>query len=554
MSDKNKKSRLEFLRDIFNDDNKKNIKKNIYPVIKNLNNEDVYYDQYFVDFYRSVLINTDIPHLKLKQGEVPSLDLIFDFFIFCDPSHNKEYVNWFLNLYRNIMKNVSDNIKYKDPQIVEPFLDHITFFEDIFSKVTESLEVFSLLKKTNVLNVENRDINKFKKLNDFINFVKPYMVNNDVNDNEIHTLSFKELKYIQNFTEKNNQPGQAELVYENNEWVIVVTHDRDANVEFGRHTTWCTAGTRYGTSMFDSYNNKGKLFVLIKKGFGSGKLIEKNPNTRLQFHFEDNMYMDAKDKPIDINDFFYTNKDIKNYFRSYISKVAIPKRMGNNTKQKDIIKYLLNLGFGDQIINMMIESKPANVDFSGYKIEDEYLNNIGEISSIEELNLSDCSIEKLPESISKLTKLKKLKIRNNKLLTEIPEWINSLKSLELLDCAGCNIKKIGNIDNCKKLTELVLDFNSNLSKLPNLSGLKKLSRLTASSCNLKNICDDILDCQELFILDVHNNLKLDTIPVELSRLPNIVAICIDDTNISTQTKKIMEKNSNGDVCIIKYGD
>jgi Leucine-rich repeat (LRR) protein len=84
--------------------------------------------------------------------------------------------------------------------------------------------------------------------------------------------------------------------------------------------------------------------------------------------------------------------------------------------------------------------------------------------------------------------------------------------------------------------------------------LKKLSRLTASSCNLKNICDDILDCQELFILDVHNNLKLDTIPVELSRLPNIVAICIDDTNISTQTKKIMEKNSNGDVCIIKYGD
>jgi hypothetical protein len=39
--------------------------------------------------------------------------------------------------------------------------------------------------------------------------------------------------------------------------------------------------------------------------------------------------------------------------------------MGNNSKQKDIIKYLLNLGFGDQIINMMIESKPASVDFSG---------------------------------------------------------------------------------------------------------------------------------------------------------------------------------------------
>ena len=54
-------------------------------------------------------------------------------------------------------------------------------------------------------------------------------------------------------------------------------------------------------------------------------------------------------------------------------------------------------------------------------------------------------------------------------------------------------------------------------------------------------------------MDVHMNEHLERIPVELSKLPNIVAICIDDTKVSMQTKKIMEDNSNGSVCIIKYG-
>jgi hypothetical protein len=49
------------------------------------------------------------------------------------------------------------------------------------------------------------------------------------------------------------------------------------------------------------------------------------------------------------------------------------------------------------------------------------------------------------------------------------------------------------------------------------------------------------------------NLKLDKIPVGLSKLPHIVAICIDDTKISQETKQIMENNSNGTVSIIKYG-
>ena len=196
--------------------------------------------------------------------------------------------------------------------------------------------------------------------------------------------------------------NKAELVFENSEWVIVITHDKEANVEFGKYTTWCTAGTRYG-SMFDSYHGRGELFVLIKKGYGSKKAIKKDPAVRLQFHFEDGQYMNAEDRSININEFLFANKDIKRFFRGYIVKRVLPYRQKKNSnRQTDDIKYLLNLGFGDEIIKILKESKPEVVDFSGHKIETEYLEKIGEITSIKKLDLSDCGIDKLPDSIAEL--------------------------------------------------------------------------------------------------------------------------------------------------------
>jgi hypothetical protein len=539
-----KKTRLEFLFDVFKKDYNKAIKANVLevePRTRKKPDTDVieYCDRQFNLFYKD-FFGLNSPEIK---GET-SIEKIFNYFVNCDPSPNKEYVSWFLNLYR-------DNIKTRaiEHEIVDPSIN--TFFEDLQTKVSEALEVFSFLKLTNVLSVEARDINRYKSIHQFVNMVKPYMSKDD-GDDSIHTLDHKELKCIQNFTKSSKDDGKAELVFENDNWIIVITHDKEANVEFGKYTTWCTAGTRYG-SMFDSYHGRGELFVLIKKGHGSKSAVKKNPHYRLQFHFEDNMYMDVNDHGININDFFFENKDIKKYFRNYIVKNVLPKRQQKN-RQVDDIKYLLNLGFGDEIIKILKDSKPTTVDFSGHKIETEYLENLGEITSIQKLDLSDCGITKLPESIVKLKDLKSFKFRNNKNIVEIPSWLNQLTNLEYLDCAGCDVKKIGDLSSNTKLSELVLDYNPNLTKLPeNIGKLSNLHRLTASTCNLKVIEDDITNCTKLFLLDVHMNANLEKIPVGLSKLPEIVAICIDDTKISMQTKKIMESDSNGTVCIIKYG-
>jgi hypothetical protein len=556
MTEQVKRTRLEYIFDIYEKDYKRAVSKRVYKNFAKAGQTDkmsedlmypFFYDDNFVHFYKN---NYEGLGVKI-EGDNPML-MMFNFFIECDPSTNKEYVSWFVNLYKYIVKRRINLMK--DPSIQDEFLDleHSLFFEDLQSKVKEALETFSFLKKTNVLSVENRDINNFRTIADFINMVKPYMIV-DQGDDSVHTLDHKELACIQNFVEKNNKPGQAELVFENQDWVIVITHDKEANAHFGKYTTWCTAGTRYA-SMFDNYHNRGELFVLIKKGHGSKKSIDKHPEYRLQFHFEDNMYMNALDRGININEFLFNNKDIKNYFRNYIVKRVLPYRQTKNHRHTDDIKYLLNLGFGDEIIKIFKESKPEAVDFSGHKIEAEYLNDIGEISSIKKLDLSDCDIEFLPESIKKLSNLTSIKFRNNKNLTKLPNWLSELRKLEYLDCAGCDIKEVGDLSECTNLSELVLDYNKNLTTLPkNIGKLSKLVRITASSCDLREIDDDLVNCGELFLMDVHMNPKLEKMPIGLSKLPNMVAICIDETNISNQTKKLMEENSNGTVCIIKYG-
>jgi hypothetical protein len=554
MGEITKRTRLEYIFDIYENDYRRAVAKKVFTKSinfegKKTEKEGVYqffYDEYFTNFYK---VNYQNNGIRLN-GDDPMV-MMFNFFVECDPSPNKEYVSWFTNLYRNIVKRIIKKREDPDSQDESLTLEHSVFFEDLQSKVKESLEIFSFLKKTNVLSVENRDINTFKNISDFIEVVKPYKII-DGGDDSVHTLDHKELTCIQNFVSENKQPGQAELVFENNEWVIVITHDKDANMQFGKYTSWCTAGTRYG-NMFDSYHKRGELFVLIKKGFGSKKSIDNEPAVRLQFHFEDDMYMNALDHSIDINEFLFQHKDIKKYFRGYITNKVLPYRQKNKNKQSDDIKYLLKLGFGDEIIKILKDSKPKVVDFSGNKIEDEYLRGLGEISSIQTLDLSDCGINHLPESIKNLKSLKSLKFRNNKGLKTIPDWVGNITTLTYLDCAGCDISYIGDLSNCKQLHDLVLDYNPNLHKLPkNIGGLSNLARLTASSCGLTEIEDDIVNCDHLFLLDVHSNPKLEKIPIGLSKLPNIVAICIDETKISEQTKKLMESNSNGSVCIIKY--
>ena len=556
-----KKSRVEFLyENSFKATYKKAVKRNQLDKFNPRNEgftslhgmtykepEDFFYDRYLFTF----LSNMQIPVSNYIGDENTPREVVFNFLVECDPTPNKENLQWLLGLYKNQL--ISYTPTDRDANI------NGNFYEDLYTTVKSSLDTFSLLKKSNVLNESKRDINKYPNYQTLSEVVLPYtMMDDDGSSDNVHTLDPKELNCIKNyqlFIEKSKDydetVGRAELVFENKDWVIVITHDKEANVEFGKYTTWCTAGTRYG-SMFESYHGRGELFVLIKKGYGSKKAAKNDPNVRMQFHFEDQQYMNIPDRPIDINDFFYTNKDIKDYFKRYITKTVLPKRQLKN-KVNDDIQFLLKLGYGDQIIKMLKESKPKVLDFSGNKMDSDILNEIGDIESLEKLDFSDCGLESLPNSIKNLKNLKYLKVRNN-LLTEVPSWVNQLINLNFVDFSGCQIQNKFDLSGLVNLTDIVLDYNAKLKELPTgINTLSSLARLTASNCNIKTITDEILGCDKLYLVDFHGNEKLSNIPDKLSSLPEIIAICIDDTAITNEKISSLNKNKRGpEVTIIKY--
>lgn len=556
-----KKSRVEFLyENSFKATYKKAVKRNQLDKFNPRNEgftslhgmtykepEDFFYDRYLFTF----LSNMQIPVSNYIGDENTPREVVFNFLVECDPTPNKENLQWLLGLYKNQL--ISYTPTDRDTNI------NGNFYEDLYTTVKSSLDTFSLLKKSNVLNESKRDINKYPNYQTLSEVVLPYtMMDDDGSSDNVHTLDPKELNCIKNhqlFIEKSKDydetVGRAELVFENKDWVIVITHDKEANVEFGKYTTWCTAGTRYG-SMFDSYHGRGELFVLIKKGYGSKKAAKSDPNVRMQFHFEDQQYMNIPDRPIDINDFFYTNKEIKDYFKKYITKTVLPKRQLKN-KVNDDIQFLLKLGYGDQIIKMLKESKPKVLDFSGNKMDSDILNEIGDIESLEKLDFSDCGLTSMPESIKNLKNLKYLKVRNN-LLTEVPSWVNQLTGLTFVDFSGCQINNKFDLTGLFNLTDVVLDYNPKLKELPTgINTLSNLARLTASNCNIKTITDDILGCDKLYLVDFHGNEKLVNMPDKLSSLPEIIAICIDDTAITNEKISSLNKNKRGpEVTIIKY--
>lgn len=552
-----KKNRVEYLYELFRYRFNKIAKSGLYSKKKASDSNDYeFFDQQFIDFITQIS--------PINSGDVQDNEHcreLFDFIKNCDPTTNKEYLSWFINIYFTILKNrlklLSDKNfngnKFDESLLTNNEMLWRTFFEDILTKTLVSIETHALLKKTNILSDFHRDVNNFKSLNEFNNYLKPYTISDKDDDDDVHTLNMKELMCIRNFTEKNNSPGQAELHFENDDWIIVETHDKLANSYFGKYTTWCTAGNRY-SSMFDSYHSRGSLFVLIKKGFGAKKLINLNPQTRLQFHFEDDMYMDANDNAIDISDFFKINPDIKNFFRHYVTNNALNKRLKKvNNNIKNIIDYLSKLGYSDQILDILVDGKIENVDLSGVKnLEPNFYNMLFKIKTIKTLDLSDNNLTALPQRLNELVNLTSLKLRLNKGLNRIDD-LSGFKNLTFLDVSGCDINDISCLLDLENLTELILDGNTNLSNLPkNMGTFKNLIRLTASNCNITEVDESIMLCDKLFLVDLHSNNNLSKIPLKLSSLPEIVAICIDETAISKTDLNTLNENSNGFVTIIKY--
>lgn len=83
---------------------------------------------------------------------------------------------------------------------------------------------------------------------------------------------------------RNEFKGQVEKVYEDDKFVVIYPHSKQASCVWGSGTTWCTAATQ-STNYFPYYTGAGnKLYYLITKGMNP----KSNPNAKMSLGFGTN--------------------------------------------------------------------------------------------------------------------------------------------------------------------------------------------------------------------------------------------------------------------------
>lgn len=270
----------------------------------------------------------------------------FNKLIQADPTENKQYLNWLVNIY------LSGNL----PE------------EDIY-KIPDTLKLFS--KNKEKLPIDQRNINSFTNIGSLYGVVLKYDSPDEISASEKEKLVKLE---------------GAEQVYDSPEWKIIIPKTEAAACLYGKNTKWCTASE--GHSQFNYYNKQGPLYILIDKRIKD----DRNKMKKLQFHFESNQFMDSTDVQINITHFFKSNIEIMKFFESAkkidatfkIEHMLVSKKEGlallkSNKDRIQLIKkkgykffedFYIEIGAKDEFKNVILDNEFIKFIFDDGKFID----------------------------------------------------------------------------------------------------------------------------------------------------------------------------------------
>ena len=344
-----------------------------------------------------------------------------------------------------LMISNTQSSQYK--QALSQFQD--LFMEDLY-KVTTNLQKYERFK--NRLAQEYRDINKLS-IEALQDQVKDFSLEK--------TKATAEEKKEASVTYAH--PG-ADIVYRGQDWTVAKISDKGplgkeaACFYGGSHnegrrgeTTWCTSSP--GLTYFDGYIGRGPLYVVIPNKARSFKSYGKEtgevsglPADRYQFHFPDNQYMDADDRPINLVDFLNTNEEgLKQFFKPEFIKSLTAKegkKVTVNYPDDSSSKFIALYGF-DEFFEKLPETiqRLEFVVKSGSKINLNVPASIGNFRELNAIHFVGC-VASIPESICNLQKLQFLSLPENPNLQKLPECIGSMPRLSVINIKGSNKNSI----------------------------------------------------------------------------------------------------------------
>jgi hypothetical protein len=360
-----------------------------------------------------------------------------------------KYAQWLIKNFITPKLPADHPLMISDPQSSQ-YKQALTQFQALFMedlyKVTINLQKYERFK--NRLAQEYRDINKLsiETLQDQVKDFSLEKTKATADEKKEASVTYA-------------HPG-ANIVYRGQDWTVAKISDKGplgkeaACFYGGSHnegrrgeTTWCTSSP--GLSWFDRYIGRGPLYVVIPNKARSFKSYGKEtgevsglPADRYQFHFPDNQYMDADDRPINLIDFLNTNEEgLKQFFKPEFMKSLTAKegkKVTVNYPDDSSSKFIALYGF-DEFFEKLPETiqRLEFVVKSGSKINLNIPASIGNFRELTAIHFVGC-VASMPESMCNLQKLQFLSLPDNPNLQKLPECIGSLPRLSVINIKGSN--------------------------------------------------------------------------------------------------------------------
>jgi hypothetical protein len=335
-----------------------------------------------------------------------------------------KYTQWILKMYDTSNTYMIDD----DGSMVVFEEEKARFFEDLY-KIHDDLVVYDVIKtKKDLIPKEKKDINQLKTAMELYGLVNPYYSINTMNKTELKQKIIRE---------------DVDVLYDGVKWDIISPLTSDAAIAMSGPplTRWCTATE--GRNYFDTYNNRGKLYILRDKTdiLESGR-AEGQPRPIYQFHFETNSFMDIHDSQVDLTNILQTQEELKRFFKPIMMKYYLTSKMVDITYPKDnVSKFITIYGFEDFLESLPTDITDLSIDCKNAApaVKLRLPRSIARFKNLQTLYLRACVVE-LPEELGQLEALENISFPDNKSLREIPKSLANLKRLMTINFKGCDLQ------------------------------------------------------------------------------------------------------------------
>lgn len=426
------KERLQYLEDQFNVfDETENISvdektEEVHPLIDNNGNA----------------IAALIKNAEGKNQRVCVRDYVFKDIVEADPTATKEYAQWILNKF-------SDMIKEKKKKNGGAFSQEeaIRFVQEDLPQASHHLEVFDKNKRkdkfkrlaknsTTLSHIEDpSDLYQYEELGQVFDAVDPFL------DKDSSQLEETLYRY--------QDAGEAAIEFRDRFFTVYIPYSTDACTPFNGIASWCNVSP--GNGMFESYRNnkrpdgsKSKLYIIINNKFFEGESEE-----IYQLHVETDQLKDRSNNMGHNNEIYEPvikkSKGIADYLFNELDYHA--RQCGEDLDENVYANYLVKFGFTDNVFDYVQEGAtkikylekplPKLPDLRKFKdtLTDIYIGDtgltdigehFGELTELRRVALHSNNIKKLPESIGNLKNLEFINLSMNSELSYIPDSIANL--------------------------------------------------------------------------------------------------------------------------------